>query len=138
MNCTNCGNPIGEGFKFCMKCGTPVGAPATSPAPAPGPAEPVTSPVYAPIAPAIIVDGMDYGEIKNHSSVRVILPAGTHTVCCGYLTGKQTNQYQINITPEYYNFAFKFNIVYRPYGRPGSGGFPTEFKQCAPEEIPYI
>lgn len=229
MNCTNCGNPIGEGFKFCMKCGTPVSAPAAAPAPgpeaAPGPA-PAAAPVYMPVAPAtgtpkqmadpnyvpygppvmtggniiipagrpyrlrcpncgrlinevkmdstpgytcpectaayayggqlliyrmgsfhpmimalpyhIIIDGMDYGEIKNHSSVRVLLSTGLHTVSCGYLRGKQSNQYQINVTPEYYNFAFKFNIVYRPYGRPGSGGFPTEFNQCAPEEIPYI
>ena len=54
MNCTNCGNPIGEGFKFCMKCGTPVGAPAAAPAsaPAPGPAASSTAPVYAPVAPA--------------------------------------------------------------------------------------
>lgn len=228
MNCTNCGNPIGEGFKFCMKCGTPVGAPAAAPAsaPAPGPAASSTAPVYAPVAPAtgtpkqmedpnyipycppslvggnvivppgrpyrlrcpdcgclsnatktdstpgyactncgkayayggqlllyrmgsfhpmimalpyhVIIDNMDYGELKNHSSVRIMLSSGAHTVSVGYLGGKHSNQYQINITPEYFNFAFKFNIVYKPFGRPGGSGFPTEFKQCAPEEIPYI
>ena len=24
MNCTNCGNPLKEGMKFCTACGTPV------------------------------------------------------------------------------------------------------------------
>jgi hypothetical protein len=28
MNCTNCGNPVSEGVKFCGKCGTPIGATA--------------------------------------------------------------------------------------------------------------
>ena len=225
MNCTNCGNPVGDGFKFCMKCGSPVSAPAPGPAAAPGP-EPSAAPAYVPVSPAtgtpkqmedpnfvpygpptmsgsniiipagrsfrlrcpscsclvngvkmdptpgytctncsktyayggqlllyrmgsfhpmimglpyhIVIDGMDYGELRNHSSVRVLLSSGTHTVSVGFLGGKHSNQYQIDITPEYYNFAFKFNIVYRPFGRPGGSGFPTEFFQCAPEEIPYI
>ena len=45
MNCVKCGNPVGEGNRFCMICGTPVGAPvqsqaaAPAAAPAPGPAQ---------------------------------------------------------------------------------------------------
>lgn len=42
MNCVKCGNPIVDGNRFCMICGTPVDAapqaPAAGTAPAPGPA----------------------------------------------------------------------------------------------------
>ena len=87
----------------------------------------------------VIIDGIEYGELRNHSSVRIMLPSGTHTVCCGHLkTRKLTNTFQITVSPQYYNFAFKFNIIYRPYGRPGDKGFPIEFNPCLPEQIPYV
>lgn len=226
MNCVKCGNPIVEGNRFCMICGTPVGAqvqpqasaPATAAAPGPAqfqappvPGNPNPNPVpqelpYAPpvmqggncIIPVgrtfrircpdcghitdtikrdatagypcpvckkayayggqlliyrmgsfhplimavpyqVIIDGVEFGDLRNHSSVRIMLPSGTHTICCGHLkTKKLTNQFQITISPQYYNYAFKFNIIYKPYGLPGDGGFPIEFNQCAPEEVPYI
>ena len=47
MNCTNCGAPIREGDKFCLKCGRPAVPPERSPA-QPGPIAP--APVaYAPM-----------------------------------------------------------------------------------------
>ncbi len=226
MNCVKCGNPIAEGNRFCMICGTPVqaqaqpqaAAPAAGPAPAPGPAQfqapPVTpapnaAPQELPYAPPVmqggnciipvgrtfrircpdcghvsddikrdatagypcpvckkayayggqlliyrmgsfhpvimgvpyqvIINGVEYGELRNHSSVRIMLPSGTHTVCCGHLQPKKlTDQFQITVSPQYYNFAFKFNIIYRPFGLPGDHGYPIEFKQSNPEEIPYI
>lgn len=53
MNCVKCGNPVVEGNKFCMICGTPVQAAPQAPvagnAPAPGPA-----PETAPVAPVEI------------------------------------------------------------------------------------
>ena len=223
MNCVKCGNPIAEGNRFCMICGTPVqaqaqpqaAAPAAGPAPAPGPAQfqapPVTAepnaPQELPYAPPVMqggnciipvgrtfrircpdcghvsddikrdttagypcpvckkayayggqlliyrmgsfhpliiggtykvfIDGVDFGEIRNHSSVRIMIPSGTHTVCCGRFN-KMSNQFQITVNPQYYNFAFKFNIIYRRFGLPGDGGFPVEFMQSNPEEIPYI
>ena len=226
MNCVKCGNALPEGNRFCMICGTPVGAPvqsqaaAPAAAPAPGPAQfqappvsanpdPNANPQEIPYAPPVmqggnciipvgrtfrircpdcghvsddikrdttagypcpvckkayayggqlliyrmgsfhpvimgvpyqvIINGVEYGNLRNHSSVRIMLPAGTHTVCCGHLqTGKLTNQFQITVSPQYYNFAFKFNIIYSgPFGLPGQG-YPIEFKQSAPEEIPYI
>lgn len=52
MNCVKCGNPIVDGNRFCMICGTPVDAapqvPAAGNAPAPGPAVQETAPV-APV-----------------------------------------------------------------------------------------
>lgn len=215
MHCTNCGFEIGEGNKFCMKCGTPVGA-----QPAPGPEASVTAvapveinptepekptipyyqpvleggnitlpigrkfrvrcpdcghvsddikrdltagfpcpvckkayayagqlliyrmgsfyPLYAAAPMSIVVDGMDYGRITNQESVRIMLAPGAHTVCCGNIGNKLSNQFQIVITPEHYNFAFKFNLVYHgPWSYPGRG-IPMEFTQCAPEEIPDI
>jgi len=85
----------------------------------------------------VIINGVEYGEIRNHSSVRIMLPAGTHTVCCGNIA-KKSNMFQITVNQQYYNFAFKFNIIYRPFLLPSSGGFPVEFTQSNPEEIPYI
>ena len=215
MHCTNCGFEIGEGNKFCMKCGTPVGAQpapgpeASAPAVAPveiNPTEPekpaipyyqpvleggnITLPIgrkfrvrcpdcghvsddikrdltagfpcpvckkayayagqlliyrmgsfyplYAAAPMSIVVDGMDYGRITNQESVRIMLAPGAHTVCCGNIGNKLSNQFQIVITPEYFNFAFKFNLVYHgPWSYPGRG-IPMEFTQCAPEEIPNI
>lgn len=53
MNCVKCGNPIVEGNRFCMICGTPVQAAPQAPvagnAPAPGPARET-----APVAPVEI------------------------------------------------------------------------------------
>ena len=52
MNCVKCGNPIVDGNRFCMICGTPVDAasqaPAAGNAPAPGPAVQYTAPI-APV-----------------------------------------------------------------------------------------
>ena len=52
MNCVKCGNPIVDGNRFCMICGTPVDAapqaPAAGIAPAPGPVVQETAPV-APV-----------------------------------------------------------------------------------------
>lgn len=94
-------------------------------------------PLYAASPMNVIIDGMDYGSITNQESVRIMLPAGPHVVCCGNST-KQSNAFQIVVSPQFYNFAFKFNLVYEgPFTYPGRG-IPMEFKQCAPEEIPNI
>lgn len=217
MNCTKCGFEIGEGNKFCMKCGTPVGSqPAPGPeasAPAVAPVEinptapekptipyyqPVMDgsnitlplgrkfrvrcpdcghvddnikrdttvgfpcpncgkayayggqvliyrmgcfyPLYAATPMHIIIDGLDYGRITNQESVRIMLPAGPHVVCCGNVNNAKniSDAFQVVIGPEYYNYAFKFNLVYHgPWSYPGRG-IPMEFTQCAPEEIPDI
>jgi hypothetical protein len=95
-------------------------------------------PLYAAATMSIIIDGQDYGRITNQESVRIMLPPGPHTVCCGNVGQKTSNGFQIVISPEYYNFAFKFNLVYHgPFTTPGRG-IPMEFIQCAPEEIPNI
>ena len=95
-------------------------------------------PLYAAAPMSIVIDGLDYGRITNQESVRIMLAPGTHTVCCGNIGNKLSNQFQIVVSPEYYNFAFKFNLVYHgPFSYPGRG-IPMEFTQCAPEEIPDI
>ncbi len=95
-------------------------------------------PLYASAPMDIVIDGLDYGRITNQESVRIMLPAGPHVVCCGNLGRNLSNAFQIVVTPEYYNFAFKFNLVYHgPFTYPGRG-IPMEFTQCAPEEIPNI
>ncbi|MEW6729728.1 MAG: zinc-ribbon domain-containing protein, partial [Acidobacteriota bacterium] len=40
MNCTKCGNPVPEGYRFCIHCGQPTGAMATPPQP-PQPPQPL-------------------------------------------------------------------------------------------------
>lgn len=95
-------------------------------------------PLYAAVPMSIVIDGFDYGSITNQESVRIMLASGPHTVCCGNIGNKLSNQFQIVVSPEYYNFAFKFNLVYHgPWTYPGRG-IPMEFTQCAPEEIPDI
>lgn len=95
-------------------------------------------PLYAGLPMSIIVDGIDYGRIANQESVRVMLPPGQHEICCGNISAKRSNAFQITVSPEYNNFAFKFNLVYHgPWTYPGRG-VPMEFTQCAPEEIPNI
>ena len=95
-------------------------------------------PLYASATMSVIIDGLDYGRIANQESLRIMLPAGPHVICCGRVGQKTSNAFQIVISPEYYNFAFKFNLVYHgPFTTPGRG-IPMEFIQCAPEEIPDI
>ena len=86
----------------------------------------------------IIIDGVNYGHIKNRESVRIMLSSGVHTIgCTGVIRGaNQSNQFQINITPESCNYAFKLSVIY---------GGPTTFSKnrykldaCQPEEIPDI
>ncbi len=45
MNCVKCGNPVGEGAKFCINCGTPVNA------------EPQEKVVPVPYIPAVMAGG---------------------------------------------------------------------------------
>ena len=217
MNCVKCGSVLAEGNRFCMICGTPVGASAPSAAPAPAQAAPTAQaapapaaeqkpsisyyqpvldggnitlplsrkfrircpdcghvsddirrditvgfpcpvckkayayggqiliyrmgcfyPLYAASPMSVIIDGLDYGRITNQESLRIMLPSGPHVVCCGNVGQKTSNAFQIVVSPEYYNFAFKFNLVYHgPFTTPGRG-IPMEFTQCAPEEIPDI
>ena len=96
-------------------------------------------PLYAVTPMSVFIDGIEYGRINNQESVRIMLPAGPHVVCCGTpTTNHRTNAFQIVISPEYYNFAFKFSLIYEgPFTYPGRG-IPMELKQCAPEEIPNI
>lgn len=216
MNCVNCGNPLGEGNKFCMKCGTPVQATAPAPGPVqaqgqynePPPDHVLDSQNYHFVPPVmqgnnciipvgrsyriicpdckrvgnavkmddtpgypcpfcnkaysyggqiliyrmggfapsmmaarynLIVDGIEIGEIINHSSLRVMVTSGTHIVSCGNLKYKlQSNQFRINVSPEYNSFGFKFKITYRPYCLRGWLDFPIELMSCPPQEIPYI
>ena len=68
-------------------------------------------PLYAVTPMSIFIDGMEYGRINNQESVRIMLPSGPHVVCCGTPTsGKKTNAFQIVVSPEYHNFAFKFMV----------------------------
>lgn len=225
MNCVKCGNPVAEGNKFCMICGTPVGAVAqpqagapAAAAPAPGPAQfqappvpqqapvsstqtiPYVTPViqggniilplgrkYRIVCPDchsvietikhddtaafpcpkcgkayayggqlmlyrmgngmpscallhvdIIIDGVVYGEIANTEAVRIMLSSGTHVIGMKSkpawpYSPNQSNQFQIVVGPECYNFGFKLSIVYRYMASEG-----LELKQCAPHEIPNI
>ena len=97
-------------------------------------------PLYAAVPMSIYIDGIDYGRITNQESVRIMLPAGPHVVCCGNSNNSRnmSNAFQIVVSPEYHNFAFKLNLVYHgPWSYPGRG-IPMEFTQCAPEEIPNI
>lgn len=119
MNCIKCGEPVGEGFKFCMKCGTPVGS-----QPAPGPE--ASAPSVAPV------------EINPTAPEKPSMPYYQPVMQGGNIGNKLSNQFQIIVSPEYFNFAFKFNLVYHgPWTYPGRG-IPMEFTQCAPEEIPDI
>lgn len=95
-------------------------------------------PLYAAAPMSVIVDGIDYGRITNQESVRIMLSAGPHVVCCGGINTKKSDAFQIVVSPETNNFAFKLNLVYHgPWSYPGRG-IPMEFTQCAPEEIPNI
>lgn len=95
-------------------------------------------PSAAIVPVAIYIDGVFYGEMANRDSVRIMLSTGTHIIGLGARPGTimnkmQSNQFQITVTPELYNFAFKVSVVYRymgPYG--------LELKQCSPAEIPDI
>ncbi|MBR4109545.1 MAG: zinc-ribbon domain-containing protein [Oscillospiraceae bacterium] len=49
-HCTNCGNQLAEGNKFCSVCGTPVPAPEPIPEAVPAAADP--QPYYAPAVTA--------------------------------------------------------------------------------------
>ena len=81
MNCVKCGNVLGEGNRFCMICGTPVGAqaqlqpsaPAGVPAPAPVPQQAATAaPVTIPYAPPTMQDGNVIIPVKR--KYRIVCP----------------------------------------------------------------
>lgn len=196
MNCTKCGNPVGEGAKFCISCGNPVttdSTPKPEPLPYVAPAMeggniiipvgrkyrifcpdcktvvngiksdttagypcPSCGKAYAYMGQLLIyrmgsfhplyiarhinidVDGLDYGFLLNHESVRIMLGPGTHTVGCFGYGLRRPMQYRIEVSPENYNFAFKFNLIYNgPFTYPGRGT-SNELLPCRPEEIPYI
>ena len=86
----------------------------------------------------ILIDGMEYGELVDRDPVRVMLSPGTHMVTVRGNGISRPMQYQINVSPEYNTFAFKFHLIYTgPFTYPGKGT-TNEFKSCAPEEIPNI
>ena len=68
MNCVKCGNPIPDGNRFCMICGTPVEvapqAPVAGNAPAPGPA-----PETAPVAP-VQIDNQTVAQAQAQSQAQ--------------------------------------------------------------------
>ena len=84
MNCVNCGSVLGEGNKFCMKCGTPVGSmPAPGPEAAPqatiapveiNPTAPVRqqAPAVIPYAPPVMQDGNVVIPVKR--KFRLVCP----------------------------------------------------------------
>lgn len=95
-------------------------------------------PLHVAIQIHIMIDGCEYGEIKNQDSVRVMLGPGTHLVSCDGYGLRNPMQYKIEVTPEFNTYAFKFSLIYSgPFTYPGRG-ITNEFKPCAPEEIPNI
>ena len=95
-------------------------------------------PLYVARQINIMIDGVEYGEIANQESVRVLIGPGSHMITCGGYGLQRPMQYKIDITPEFNTYAFKFNLIYTgPFTYPGRGT-TNEFKQCAPEEIPNI
>ena len=87
----------------------------------------------------INVDGVEIGQVINHSSLRVMVTPGTHIVSCGNLKYKlQSNQFKINVTPEYNSFGFKFKVSFKYMPMRGWLDFPIELISCPPQEIPYI
>ena len=85
----------------------------------------------------IIIDGVAYGEIKNRESVRIMLSAGTHVVGvqgASFTTrNSKSNQFQIVVGPQTYNFAFKVSVYFRYMNSDG-----LDFAVCNPEEVPNI
>ena len=86
MNCAKCGNTLGEGNRFCMICGTPVGtqvqpqssAPAGGPAPAPAPQQVSgAASLTIPYAPPSMQDGNIIIPVKR--KYRIVCP-DCHTV----------------------------------------------------------
>ena len=86
----------------------------------------------------IMIDGLEYGELLDREPTRVMLSPGTHMVTVRGNGISRPMQYQINVSPEYNTFAFKFQLIYTgPFTYPGKGT-SNEFKPCAPEDIPNI
>ena len=95
-------------------------------------------PLYVARQINIMIDGVEYGEIANQESVRVLIGPGSHMITCGGYGLQRPMQYKIDVTPEFNTFAFKFNLIYNgPFTYPGRGT-SNEFKPCRPEEIPNI
>jgi len=87
----------------------------------------------------INVDGVEIGELINHSSLRVMVSTGAHVI--GVTNNKyrlQSNQFKINVTPEYNSFGFKLSVGYRYISMRGWLDYPIELTSCPPQEIPYI
>ena len=95
-------------------------------------------PLYVARQINIMIDNVEYGQIANQESVRVLVGPGSHIVCCNGYGLQRPMQYQIDVSPENNTFAFKFNLIYNgPFTYPGRGT-SNEFKPCRPEEIPNI
>ena len=95
-------------------------------------------PLYVARKINIVIDNVEYGEIANQESVRVLIGPGSHMVTCGGYGLQRPMAYKIDVTPEFNTFAFKFNLIYNgPFTYPGKGT-SNEFKPCLPEEIPNI
>ena len=85
-----------------------------------------------------MIDGVEYGQIANQESVRVLIGPGSHMITCSSYGLQTPMQYKIDVSPEFNTFAFKFNLIYNgPFTYPGRGT-SNEFKPCRPEEIPNI
>lgn len=95
-------------------------------------------PLYVARQINIMIDGVDYGQIANQESVRIMLTPGSHIVACSSYGLRNPMSYKIDVSPENNTFAFKFNLIYNgPFTYPGKGT-SNEFKPCLPEEIPNI
>lgn len=95
-------------------------------------------PLYVARKINIVIDNVEYGEIANQESVRVLIGPGSHMVTCGGYGLQRPMAYKIDVTPEFNTFAFKFNLIYNgPFTYPGRGT-SNEFMPCMPEEIPNI
>ena len=95
-------------------------------------------PLYVARQINIMIDGVEYGQIANQESVRVLIGPGSHMITCSSYGLQTPMQYKIDVSPEFNTFAFKFNLIYNgPFTYPGRGT-SNEFKPCAPEEIPNI
>ena len=95
-------------------------------------------PLYVAHKISIMIDGVEYGEIANQESVRVLIGPGSHMVTCGGYGLQRPMQYKIDVSPEFNTFAFKFNLIYNgPFTYPGRGT-SNEFRPCMPEEIPNL